>query len=221
MTALARARDWFVAPPAPGASRPGAEPLVAGVPVAAAAAGVTSAAVLGRPGEVEPVAAALALALRREARAKAAAVAVVGAVPADVRRGGNAAARRLAARFEAYGLEAHVRGRLAWVALEPGAPHLAAAARRVSLVAAPVVLAVASPRSAASDEALGEHDLLVVVTDDREGPLARLASAGLPPIPTVSVAPLSRGPVRALVRAGMCPGRSVGHLLATAREQSR
>ncbi len=87
---------------------------------AAASAVVASAAVLGRPGEVEPVAAALALALRRETRAKAAAVAVVGAVPPDVRRGGNAAARRLAARLEAHGLEAHVRGRLAWVALAAG-----------------------------------------------------------------------------------------------------
>ena len=44
---------------------------------------VTSAAVLGRAGEVEPVAAALALALRRETRAKAAAVAVVGPLPPE------------------------------------------------------------------------------------------------------------------------------------------
>lgn len=219
MTALARAREWFVTPPAP---RPGPEPVAASVPTAAAASAVVaSAAVLGRPGEVEPVAAALALALRRETRAKAAAVAVVGTVPPDVRRGGNAAARRLAARLEAHGFEAHVRGRLAWVALAPGDPDLAAVARRVSLIAAPVVLAIAAPRSAGSDEALAEHDLLVVVTDDREGPLARLAAAGLPAIPTVSVAPLSRGLSRSFARAGIRPGRSFRRLLAMAREVER
>ena len=52
------------------------------------------AAVLGRPGEVEPVAAALALALRRETRSKAATVVVVGATGrggGERRRSGAAA----------------------------------------------------------------------------------------------------------------------------------
>ena len=140
---------------------------------------VTSAAVLGRPGEVEPVAAALALALRRETRAKAATVAVVGRCCRTGSRASGAAAAAARSAARGAGLQAHVRGRLAWVRLEPGDPQLAAAVRRVTLVAAPAVLAVTAPRTAAIDEALAEQDLLVIVAADPEGPLARLAAAGL------------------------------------------
>ena len=89
-------------------------------PVARGSREVTSAAVLGRPGEVEPVAAALALALRRQTRATTATVAVVGAALPEAPEGGGAAARKLGARLEAHGFEARVRGRLAWVRLDPG-----------------------------------------------------------------------------------------------------
>jgi hypothetical protein len=195
MTALDRALRWFVAPAdvdAPATRRDRAADAV-----------VTSAAVLGRAGEVEPVAAALALALRRESRAKAATVAVVGPGPPDAVRGGRAAARRVGGRLEAHGFEAVVRGRLAWVRLDPDESHFATAARRVTLIAAPAVLAITAPRSVALDEVLAEQDLLVIVTADPEGPLARLVSSGLPAVPLVPVRPFSRGPRRALARAGV------------------
>jgi hypothetical protein len=201
--------DWFVAPPAEY------QPPVALVTDAV----VTSAAVLGRAGEAEPVAAALALALRRETRAKAATVAVIGPAPPDAAGqgaagGGAAAARRAGGRLEAHGFEAHVRGRLAWVRLDPSDADLAAAAaRRVALIAAPAVLAVTAPRSVALDGALAEQDLLVIVTADPEGPLARLVSNGLPPVPLVPVRPLTRGPRRALARAGLRAPRAVRNLL--------
>ena len=195
--------DWFVAPPVEH------EPPAALVTDAV----VTSAAVLGRAGEAEPVAAALALALRRETRAKAATVAVVGAGPTDSGGGGGAAARRVGGRLEAHGFEAQVRGRLAWVRLDPSDSDLAAAARRVALIAAPAVLAVTAPRSVALDGALAEQDLLVIVTADPEGPLARLVSNGLPPVPLVPVRPFTRGPRRALARAGLRAPRAVRNLL--------
>ncbi len=103
-----------------------------------------------------------------------------------------------------------MRGRLAWVRLDPAESQLAAAARRVALIAAPAVLAVTAPRSFALDEALAEQDLLVIVTADPEGPLARLVSSGLPPVPVVPVRPLGRGPRRVLARAGL---RAPRHLL--------
>ena len=85
---------------------------------------ITGAAVLGRTREAEPVAAALALVLRRETRSKAATVAVIGP-PLPEASGGGGAGRRIAARLEAHGLEPRVRGRLAWVRLDPASPDLA------------------------------------------------------------------------------------------------
>jgi hypothetical protein len=192
--------EWITAPPA-------------------AAIAVTSAAVLGRAGEVEPVAAALALALRLQTRAKAAAVAVVGAVPREVEVGSSgAAARRLGARLEAHGLDPRVRGRLAWVELDSEDPQFASAARRVTLVAAPAVLAVTTARNVAVDEALNEQDLLVIVTAEPEGPLAQLAAAGLASVPILTVRPLGRGPARALARAGVRSARPMRQLLTTVPE---
>ncbi|MDA0161394.1 hypothetical protein OM076_14045 [Solirubrobacter ginsenosidimutans] len=201
----------------------GWQPPVAGEWVAPppVTATVTSAAVLGRAGEVEPVAAALALALRLQTRAKAAAVAVVGAVPAEVELGSAvAAARRLAARLEAHGLAPYARGRLAWVELDPDDPQLLAAARRVTLVGAPAVLAVTSARSAAVDEALNEQDLLVIVSTEPDGPLAQLAAAGLADVPILTTRPLGRGPARSLARAGVRCARPVRQLLTSPQEVS-
>ena len=119
-----------------------------------------------------------------------------------------AAARRLAARLEAHGHEPQVRGRLAWVELDPDDPQFASLARRVTLVAAPAVLAVTAARTAAVDEALNEQDLLVLVTADPEGALARLAAPGSADVPILTTRPLGRGPARALARAGVRrPGR--------------
>jgi hypothetical protein len=208
------------APLAAPSGRGGWQPPVAGdwivAPPDAVAAAVASAAVLGRPGEVEPIAAALALALRRETRARAAAVAVVGAMApgAGAETSSGTAARRLGA----HGLEARVRGRLAWVRLDPEDPQLVSAARRLTLVAAPAVLAITAPRTAAIDEALAESDLLVIVTADPDGPLARLAAAGLDGVPLVTVRPLGRGLSRSLARAGVRAPRPLRALLATAPE---
>src|SRR5439155_23501506 len=68
---------------------------------------ITCAAVLGRPGEAEPVAAALALALSRGAGARAATVVVLAAgdaEPAHPATGGTRASRRLAERLGAHHL---------------------------------------------------------------------------------------------------------------------
>ena len=187
---------------------------------AAPAAVVTSGAVLGRAGEAEPVAAALALALRVQARAKAAAVVVVGPpLPAQEDAGGGApAARRLAARLAEHGLEVRVRGRLVWVRLDPSDPRLVPLVRRVTLVAAPAVLAITAPRTADIDEALAEQDLLVLVTADPTGPLAHIAAAGLPVVP---MRPLARGPARALAKAGRRSHGAVRHLVQPTTELPR
>jgi hypothetical protein len=202
---------WIAAPPVADTATGG---RIAASPLADTAA-VTSAAVLGRAGEAEPVAAALALALRRETRAKAATVAVVGPLLLEAGEWVGPATRRLGARLEAHGLEPCLRGRLAWVGLEPEDPQLASAVRRVMLAAAPAVLAITAPRNAAIDEALAEQDLLVVVAADPDGPLAQLAAAGLEAVPVVVVRPLGRGPARSLARAGVRPPRSLTVLLAT------
>jgi hypothetical protein len=209
-------RTVFIPPGAPLPAAPDG-----GAPAAFPAAGasvITSAAVLGRPGEAEPVAAALALALRRESRAKAATVVVVGPSPAEpVEGGASGAARRIATRLEAHGVEARVRGRLAWVRLDAGDPHVHSLAQRVTLIAAPAVLAVTAPRTAALDAALVEQDLLLVVTADPGGPLAGLAASGLTSVPVLPVRPLGRGPARSLARAGVRSARAVRGLVEARR----
>jgi hypothetical protein len=141
-------------------------------------------------------------------------VALVGAEPPVV-EGASAvpAARRLAARLEAHGHEPQVRGRIAWVGLDADDAQFAATARRITLVGAPAVLAVAAARTAAVDEALNEQDLLILVTTDPEGALAQLAVAGLTDVPILTAGPLRRGPARSLARAGVCAPRPVRQLL--------
>lgn len=180
---------------------------------------VTCAAVLGRPGEAEPVAASLALALRRRLHAKAATVIATGGAPADPdSSGGSSAARRVAAAFTAHGIAATARGRLTWVTLPPDETQAVAAARRAALVGPPAVLALIAPRTEAWDELLAEQDLLVVVTPDPEGPLVRLATSTLPPVPIRIVRPLPRGLARNLARAGLKPTRPASALLTAADE---
>ena len=73
---------------------------------------------------------------------------------------------------------------------------------------------------AATDEALNEQDLLVVVARDPEGPLAGLAFAGLNgAVPAVVVPPLRRGPARALASAGVRAATPVRRLLEAAQEE--
>jgi hypothetical protein len=202
VSGLQRAVGWFVEPAVPAAP----------APLAAVRDGAR-AAVLGRAGQVEPVAAALALALRDRAHARAAAVAVLGAPDGAGARerppgAATAAARRLAAQLEQAGGAAVARGRIAWAVLPATPVQAAAAARRVAALGAPAVLAVSAPRSAPLDELLADQDLLVIVTADPDGPLAALAGAGLAaaPVATVAVAPLPAGPRRALALGGIAAG---------------
>jgi hypothetical protein len=238
VTTLERALAWFLQPPtgreAPRQSRE-----------------VTCAAVLGRPGEAEPVAAALALTLARHARARAATVALFAPRPAtpdppppaiatpsggwaapsaaagrpvrdaspptpegEAHAGGSRAARRLASRLAAHGLTVRSRGRLAWVALP--AEGAAAAARRAIVAGAPAVLALTAPRTAALEPVLAEQDLLVLVTPDPLGPLARLAALAAHEPPLVVTRPLRRGLPRALACAGLAASREVAALLTAA-----
>jgi hypothetical protein len=171
---------------------------------------VTCAAVLGRPGEAEALAAALALELRRRTRARAATVIVVESEPqAPLAASGTRAARRLAARLAAHGVEAVARGMLAWARLTPAEPL---AVRRGALVGAPAVLAVTAPLTAALEEAIAEQDLAVLVTADPEGPLAELALADAS-LPVVTAKPLARGPGRSLSRAGLLAARPARDLV--------
>jgi hypothetical protein len=210
MTALDRARTWFVTPT--GEPAPRALPEYDARP-----SEITTAAVLGRPDEAEPVAAALALSWR----ARAAIVAVLDSLPAapDVEisspapAGGTRAARRLSARLAAHGLVGRPRGRLVWVRVS--ASEAAVAVRRLAAMGAPVVVAVTAPRTAALDELLAELELIVVVTADPDGPLARLAVSAHPATRMLLALPLRRGPARSLARGGLRPARSVRQLLAT------
>ncbi|HWK28377.1 MAG TPA: hypothetical protein VNS09_17565 [Solirubrobacter sp.] len=169
---------------------------------------------LGRPGDAEPVAAALALALRRTTRSKAATVAVLGSAPTAAESGGSAAARRVTERLRAHGFAAHARGCLAWTHVEPASDRVIALAQRVTVVAAPAVFAVTASRTHDVDEIVSEQDLVVLVASDPQGPLAHLAAHGLgPDAPVVVVRPLRRGVGRALAWAGIRPARPITRLL--------
>jgi hypothetical protein len=157
-----------------------------------------SAAVIGRAGEAEPVAAALALALRGSVGAPAAAVIVVG----DASGAGGwstPAARRLAGRLAAHGFEAFARGRLAWAGVSADDAH------RATIAGAPAVLAITVPLSAGLEAVVAGQDLAIVVARDSDGPLARLAIASLSEHggAVTGAAPLPRGLARLLARAGL------------------
>ncbi len=184
------------------------------------------AAVLGRPRDVIPLAAAVALTLRAGDRCPAALVAVWGgALPA----GGPAAraAKRLAAAADDG---ASARGRLAWLALPPEpARAVDALVEAAAVVDAPLVTALAGARPPALEGLVSGHDLVVVATAPGT-PLARTVIARLAErgVPAVACAPLARGAVRALAVAGLVaprldlatPGRSEPrlHLAADRRE---
>ena len=136
------------------------------------------AAVLGASAEALPVAAMLANALRAAMEVSTAAVAVWAPASGALARGGPAsfAASRLAGRLTARGLPAVGRGRLAWLPLDDHPVAAAVAARRAAgALEVPLVVALGGPRCEVVEGLLGEQDLVLVVTGDPAGPLARLA----------------------------------------------
>jgi hypothetical protein len=191
---------------------------------------VRCAAVLGRPGHAEPVAAALALALAAGAQVRAASVVVIGPAEradagveggGDGQRGsgGTRAARRLAMRLDAHGLVARPRGRLVWV--EAPSEGRQAAVRRAALVGAPAVLAVTAPRAPDIEELLAEQDLALLVMSDPGGPLARLAALAPGGVPIAVTRPLPRGPARSLALAGISAPHSIRRLAAGGEATTR
>jgi hypothetical protein len=189
--ALDRVAAFLVEPASPAA----------GAPLPAAC----RAAVLGRPREVTPLAAALALTLRAADRRPAALVAVWGAaVPAAAPA--VRAAKRLAA---AAGDGAAARGRLAWLAL-PAEPARAVdvLVEAAAVVDAPLVTALGGARPPALEGLVSGHDLVVVAAapDSQlaEAAVGRLAERG---VPAVACRPLARGVVRALATAGLTAPR--------------
>jgi hypothetical protein len=193
-----------------------------GQPAAPAARWTPRAAVLGAPGEAPPVAAVLAGALRARCGAPAAAVALWAPRTAT---GGNdrplvagpatPAASRLAGRLCECGLPAVPRGRLAWLALPDDAPAAAGTARSAAAaLEPPLVLSLSGPRTDPLEEVLREQDLLVVVTREPDGPLARAAIAAAP-VPAVATRPLP-GPARLLALAGLTGARAPAEPLRAA-----
>ena len=189
--ALDRVAAFLVEPAAPAAG--------AALPAACRAA------VLGRPRDVAPLAAAVALTLRAAGGHRAAFVAVWGAAAPAAAPAGRAA-KRLAA---AAGDGAVARGRLAWLALptEP-ARTVDALVEAAAVVDAPLVTALGGARPPALEALVAGHDLVVVAAapDTRlaDAAIARLRERGMP---AVACRPLARGAVRALATAGLTAPR--------------
>ncbi len=163
------------------------------------------AAVLGRPRDVIPLAAAVALTLRAADRCPAALVAVWGAaLPA----GGPAVrvAKRLAAAADDGAIAC---GRLAWLGLpiEP-ARAVDALVEVAAVIDAPLVTALAGARPPALEALVSGHDLVVVAaapgTPLADAVVARFAERG---VPAIACRPLARGGVRALAVAGLAAPR--------------
>jgi hypothetical protein len=212
-TVLDRAAGWFVAPPA---ERP--RPAV----VAAPPDHAPRAVVLGAPDDAPALAGALAGALRTASRSATAAVAVwASTVQVDSRPAAAPlafpAARRLAGRLALRGLDARARGRLAWLDRATVED-----VQRLNSLDAPLVLAVGAPRTAAIDSLLAEQDLIAIVDADPDGPLARMAVAGLANLAAVAVAcQPPYGPVRLLALAGLAGERTLDAPLRAALRELR
>jgi len=195
----ARLLDLFLAPAAE-APAPTAHAAVAYLPRMTL---VSSAA------EARVLAPALVLALARSCGARAGLAAVWGAAAPG---GGLAlpAARRLAKRLTARGLEAVALGGVAWVALpsDPAearalAAHAAAGAEAAD---APSLIVLAGPRSQVLDPVVSESDLVVVAAPaDAPPSLVALAEQSLAAggARTASCTPPHRPLARALAAAGL------------------
>jgi hypothetical protein len=211
-------------PPAAGSrfTPPSAQDAGASAPAEA----VGSAAVLGAPAAVVPLAAACAGELRARAKASAALLCtwrpvappqrLVEAEPAAPSAESPAGAttpgaRRLAARLTAHELTATACGRLAWLALEQDPAAAADQVRRCLAVAGvPVVLAVAGARPPAFEPLLAELDLAIaVLPSDIEAALRDLALVTLRARERAVLPPLPPGPPRWAAMAGLARLRSL------------
>ena len=213
--------DWFLAPPRGGSPPSGEPPGAVGVadtqgtgelpPVCAG--GPLAVAVLGRAGTAEPVAVALASLLRRRERARAAVVGVLRAPPrgtdcdeAQTRAlFAGRAAQRLAERLHVAGASSDARGRV--VRIAPATAAALPQLRRAAVLGAPLATAVEVPRTPALDDWLAEQDLLLLMAEDPEAPLARLALADLARLgpQVIRVPPAASAAARALMLAGVTP----------------
>ena len=158
------------------------------------------AVVLGAPGDVVALAAAVALALGPPGL-----VALWNAGREPTAGVATRHAARLAARLAARDLPAVARGRLAWLGLPDDPAEAAAAVRRASAVVdGPLVTALAGARPAALEDLVAEHDLAVVAADP-ESALARAAVARLAArgIDARACRPLRRGLPRTIALAGL------------------
>lgn len=167
-------------------------------------------AVLTAAPDAPALGAALGLALARRRRAPVVAVCVWSArQPAwpAWRAPALPAARRLAAALAARGHDARPAGRLAVVRLTGPAEDAVLQARRVLAAAgaAPAVLALGGPRSAAFDALLAEQDLVVVgIRSGADPVLAQLAVDGLAgTVPACACEVPAAHPARSLAAAGL------------------
>jgi hypothetical protein len=219
----ADARPHFAPPSPPFSSASVQESSPAPTAASSGVEAVGSAAVLGAPAVVVPVAAACAGELRARARAAAALLCVwrpvapgVGPeapVPAAESPAGatTPGARRLAARLVAHGLSATACGRLAWLTLEHDPAAAAVQMQRcVGIGGGPVVLAVAGARPPAFEPLLAELELAIAVLPaDIDPALRELAVASLRSRERAVLPPLPPGPPRWAAMAGLARLRSL------------
>jgi hypothetical protein len=167
-------------------------------------------AVLAAAPDAPALGAALGLALARRHRAPVVAVCVWSAGQPERsawRAPALPAARRLAEGLAARGHDARPSGRLAIAWLDGPADDAVSQARRVLAAAgaAPAVLALGGPRSAAFDALLVEQDLVVVGVPSGSDPvLARLAVDSLAgAVPACACEVPAAHPARSLAAAGL------------------
>ena len=83
-----------------------------------------------------------------------------------------------------------------------------AARRAAGALEVPLVVVLAGPRCEVVEGLLGEQDLVLVVTGDPDGPLARLAVAGCA-APALAHGPCGPGPARWIALAGLAGARGL------------
>jgi hypothetical protein len=218
--------DLFVHRPEAAAARDAATDVTAVLP---AEMTVTALAVLCAADDARAVGVAAAGLLARQARA-ACALACVWTAPEphrhpEARPPAARAARRLGGALSARGLDALPCGRAAVVALPPDPGEAVTATGRAAAAAgaAPAVLVLGGPRTAAFDDLLAAQDRVLVVTrPDAAEAIAALAAAGLPPAgPPHERCTLALGPVgRALAASGLATPPALRRALDS-REEHR